>query len=121
MQDTAGIGTAYNSFQFPPIVTVEKGTGGISRGIGRGIGPKARPFSKTEIDPRLGIGRFGGELRLIQSESVEVSVYNLVGGLVATQRVTAQAPMSIAGIPKGLVWIQSRGAAGTVTQAFLLR
>lgn len=58
---------------------------------------------------------------MIQSEPVEVSLYNLVGGLMATQRVTAQAPMAIAGFPKGLVWIQVRGARGTVTQAYLLR
>jgi hypothetical protein len=116
VQDTAGIGTAYNSFQYPPLVTATKGPVGLARGTG----PKAKPFSKTAVDPRLGIGMFGSEFRLIQNQPVEVSLYNLVGHLMSNQVVTAQKPMQVGSLPKGLAWIQARGAKGTVTQAFLI-
>ncbi|MDB5106524.1 MAG: hypothetical protein JWP91_4213 [Fibrobacteres bacterium] len=117
VQDTAGIASAYNSFQYPPLVTAVKGPVGLARGSA----PKARPFPMTSIDPRLGIGISGRELRLIGNRPVVASLYNLAGHMIASQEVTPRSAMSLAAIPKGLVWIQVRGAAGTMTQAYLLR
>jgi Methane oxygenase PmoA len=112
VQDTAGIGTAYNSFQYPPVVKAVKGTVGLARG--------AAPFSRSAIDPALGIRMAGRELRLNGSQPVQVSLYNLVGKSLLSQDLTVQSPMSLESIPKGLVWIQVRGSFGVRTQSYLM-
>lgn len=118
VQDTAGIADAFNAFQYPPLVTFAKGTTGIAHGSAPA--PRAKAFSKGTIDPRLGIRMVGREFRLEQSQPAKVSLYNLAGKLLLSRELTAQASMSLESIPKGLVWIQVRGALGTMTQAFLM-
>jgi hypothetical protein len=120
VQDTAGIAAAYNSFQYPPLVTAVKGTVGLARGGSANGAERGASHSKTRLDARMGIEYVSGALRLTQNLPTTVSVYDLGGKLLLSRNLTGEAPMSLAPLSKGLVWIQVRGAAGTMTQSFLM-
>lgn len=116
VQDTSGIGAAYNAFQYPPIVTAAKGPVGLAPGSA----PGAESFSMGAIDPRLGIRLVGREFRLSRGVSARVSLYNLAGRLLLSRELTVQSPLSLESIPSGLVWIQVRGSLGATIQSFLM-
>ena len=117
VQDTAGIGIAYNAFQYPPVVTASKGTTGAVR---EAI-PKSAQYSRSGFDPRLGIRIVGKELRLAQSQPVKVSLYTINGKLLLSRELSAQSSsMSFGSLAKGLVWVRVQGAFETMTQAFLV-
>lgn len=115
VRDTAGIATAYNAFQYPPVVTATKG--GITSLARTARGPV--PVGRT-LDPRLGIDLHGRELRLIQSHPAEVGLYDLGGRLLLKRNLIPGAVLALDAIPAGLVWIQVRGGHGAMTQSFLM-
>jgi hypothetical protein len=110
VQDTAGLGASWNAFQYPPAVTVAKGVG-----LSRGAGPL-----RGGDDARLGIHYSGYALHLLGASPLDVTLHGLDGRLLRSQRLTADAPLSLAGLPGGLVWIRVRGADGVKTRSLLL-
>lgn len=110
VQDTAGLGASWNSFQYPPAVSYSKGVG-LSRGAG--------PLRGGE-DARLGIRYSGNALHLLGASPMDVSLYALDGRLLLSHRLTADAPFSLAGLPGGLAWVRARGHDGLKTRSLLL-
>jgi hypothetical protein len=113
VQDTAGIASAYNAFQYPPAVTAVKGTVSLGRDA-------RRPVSAKGMDVRLGLRLENGALHSIQGAPLAVDLYDMAGKLLRSGVAAPASPMSLAGVPRGLVWIRVSGAAGVMTQALLL-
>jgi hypothetical protein len=113
VQDTAGIGAAYNSFQYPPSVTVQKGVG-VEAGRGRG------PLRDVAPDADLGFRLAGGALFLLGGGPLDVGLHGLDGRLLRSHRLAADAPLSLAGLPKGLAWIQVRDADRVTVRPLLI-
>jgi hypothetical protein len=114
VQDTAGIAAAYNSFQYPPVVTVLKGVSGLSREGG------SKGYPQGGADARMGIRMEGRALRLTRSTSAKVSLFDLGGRLLAARELAPGGTLSLASIPHGLAWIQVRGPEGTMTRSWLM-
>lgn len=113
VQDTAGLGSAWNSFQYPPAVTVIRGVSSTHPGAGG-------PLRGNAEDARLGIRLDGGTLRLLGETPVDLAVHGLDGRLLRAHRLSAFAPLDLAGLPRGLAWIRVKAEGGSQTRALLI-
>jgi hypothetical protein len=71
-------------------------------------------------DADLGFRLAGGALFLLGGGPLDVGLHGLDGRLLRSHRLAADAPLSLAGLPKGLAWIRVRDADRVTVRPLLI-